>query len=150
MTNFLMKAMLLEHQRQPLRLTEVPRPEPDSGQVLVKVSSCGLCRTDLHVVEGDLTEPVLPLIPGHQIVGKVEQLGGEVASVSVGDRVGIPWLGHTCGVCAFCTAGRENLCDAARFTGYQIDGGYADYLTADQRYCFPLADGISDAEAAPR
>ena len=117
--------------------------------MLVRVSACGVCRTDLHVVDGDLTEPKLPIVPGHEVVGHVAALGKGVARFTEGQRVGVPWLGWTCGDCRFCRAGRENLCEAARFTGYTLDGGYADYLLADQRYCFPLAEGLSDAEAAP-
>jgi propanol-preferring alcohol dehydrogenase len=117
--------------------------------VLVKVRACGVCRTDLHVVDGELTEPRLPIVPGHEVVGTVAELGDGVERFALDQRVGIPWLSHTCGRCAYCTTGRENLCDEAGFTGYQIDGGYADYMVADQRYCFPLAEGLSDAETAP-
>jgi propanol-preferring alcohol dehydrogenase len=117
--------------------------------VLVKVRACGVCRTDLHVVDGELTKPRLPIVPGHEVVGTVAELGDGVERFALDQRVGIPWLGHTCGRCAYCTTGRENLCDEAGFTGYQIDGGYADYMVADQRYCFPLAEGLSDAETAP-
>jgi propanol-preferring alcohol dehydrogenase len=117
--------------------------------VLVKVSACGVCRTDLHVVEGELTEPKLPIIPGHEIVGRVEAIGPGVTRFRAGDRVGIPWLGHTCGTCGYCTGGHENLCDTPRFTGYQIDGGYAEYTTAEAGYCFALPERYSDIEAAP-
>ena len=144
-----MRAMVLDAPHSPLRLEERPVPVPGEGQVLVRVSACGVCRTDLHVVDGDLTEPKLPIVPGHEVVGHVAALGRGVARFSEGERVGVPWLGWTCADCRFCKAGKENLCEAARFTGYTLDGGYADYLLADQRYCFPLAEGLSDAEAAP-
>jgi propanol-preferring alcohol dehydrogenase len=144
-----MKAMLLDEPGRRLRLAELPPPEPGPGQILVKVKACGVCRTDLHVVDGELKEPKLPIVPGHEIVGVVEQTGRGVDWLEAGERVGIPWLGHTCGSCRFCAAGRENLCDLAMFTGYQIDGGYADYTVADARYCLPIHGGYSDAEAAP-
>jgi propanol-preferring alcohol dehydrogenase len=124
-------------------------PEPGPGQVLVRVGACAVCRTDLHVVDGDLTHPKLPLIPGHEIIGRVQQVGAGVERFRAGDRVGIPWLGWTCGSCDYCRAGRENLCARARFTGYQIDGGYAEYTVADARYCFAIDPAFSDAEAAP-
>ena len=144
-----MKAMVLERPGTPLRLVERPVPAPGAGQVLVKVAACGVCRTDLHVVDGDLTEPRLPIVPGHEIVGRVAALGEGVTRFAEGARVGIPWLGHTCGACFYCRAGRENLCDRPGFTGYQIDGGYADYAVADAAYTFPIPEGYSDAEAAP-
>jgi len=144
-----MKAMVLERPGTPLRQVELPKPSPLPGQVLVKVAACGVCRTDLHVVDGDLDEPKLPIIPGHEIVGHVCELGAGVTHFAVGDRVGIPWLGHTCGTCRYCRMGRENLCDAPGFTGYQIDGGYAEYAVADASYCFPIPGRVSDAEAAP-
>jgi propanol-preferring alcohol dehydrogenase len=144
-----MLAMVLHRPGEPLMPEGRPRPEPGPGQVLVRVRACGVCRTDLHVVDGELTEPTLPIVPGHEVVGEVAAVGEGVARFVEGQRVGIPWLGHTCGHCGFCDTGRENLCDAARFTGYQIDGGFADYAVADQRYCFPIASGLSDAEAAP-
>ncbi len=144
-----MRAMVLERPRQELQLRELPRPEPGAQQVLVRVQACGVCRTDLHVVDGDLTEPKLPLIPGHEIVGEVAEVGREVERFRGGERVGIPWLGWTCGACRFCRAGRENLCEEAAFTGYTLDGGYADYALADQRYCFPVAGTSGAAEAAP-
>jgi len=144
-----MKAMLLDAPRTPLRLAEVPRPEPGPSQVRVKVAACGVCRTDLHVVDGDLTEPKLPIIPGHEIVGRVDRIGARVTRFAPGDRVGIPWLGHTCGACPYCRAGHENLCDHPGFTGYQIDGGYAEYAVADADYCFPIPEGLGDVEAAP-
>ena len=128
---------------------ERPTPEPGPGQVLVRVAACGVCRTDLHVVDGDLTEPVLPLVPGHEIVGTVAAVGAGVAGFDVGQRVGVPWLGYSCGKCRYCRGERENLCRAARYTGYQIDGGYAEYAVVDARFAFPLADGVSDAHAAP-
>jgi D-arabinose 1-dehydrogenase-like Zn-dependent alcohol dehydrogenase len=144
-----MQAMVLERPGLPLRAVQVPKRAPGFGQVLVKVAACGVCRTDLHVVDGELTEAKLPIIPGHEIVGRVESVGPGVGQFRPGDRVGIPWLGHTCGSCAYCTAGRENLCDAPQFTGYQIDGGYAEYATADASYCFGLPESYSDVEAAP-
>ncbi len=144
-----MHAMVLDAPHQALHHRTVARPDPGPGQVLVKVSACAVCRTDLHVVDGDLTEPKLPIIPGHEIVGHVVETGVGTESFASGDRVGIPWLGWTCGRCAYCRSGRENLCPEARFTGYQIDGGYADYTVADARYCFPIHGGYTDAEAAP-
>jgi propanol-preferring alcohol dehydrogenase len=125
----------------------MPRPKPDAGQVLIRVHACAVCRTDLHIVDGELTDPKLPLIPGHQIVGNVVET--DAGRFSVGDRVGVPWLGWTCGECLYCTSGRENLCDNARFTGYHIDGGYAEYTVADHRFCFPIPDGYPDLQAAP-
>jgi propanol-preferring alcohol dehydrogenase len=145
----LMKAMVLGRPGEQLRLLDVPAPVPRDGQVLVKVAACGVCRTDLHVVDGDLKEPKLPIIPGHEIVGRVAGLGAGVAQFRLGDRVGIPWLGHTCGQCRYCREGHENLCDAPGFTGYQIDGGYAEYTVADADYCFPLPDAFDDIAAAP-
>ncbi len=131
---------------KPLALDEVPVPQPGAGQVLVKVLACGVCRTDLHVADGDLTDCEYPVTPGHEIVGRVEQGSRRFAA---GDRVGIPWLGWTCGACEYCAAGRENLCPQARFTGYTLDGGFAEYAVADERFCFPLPEGYGDAEAAP-
>jgi len=144
-----MLAMLLDEARRPLRAAEVPVPEPAPGQVLVRVRACGVCRTDLHVVDGDLVHPKLPLVPGHEIVGTVQALGAGVEQFALGERVGIPWLGYTCGHCSYCRAGRENLCDGARFTGYDLDGGYAEYTVADARYCFSLPAAYTDAQAAP-
>jgi propanol-preferring alcohol dehydrogenase len=144
-----MRAMRLDAAHQPLRLSAVAIPTPGPGQVLIRVHACAVCRTDLHVVDGELTEPKLPLTPGHEIVGTVAALGESVDRFSPGDRVGVPWLGFTCGVCDFCRSGRENLCAQARFTGYQIDGGYADYTVADQRFCFAMPQGYSDVQAAP-
>jgi len=144
-----MRAMLFEKAGQPLRKAELPMPKPGPGQVLIRVRACAVCRTDLHVVDGELTQPKLPLIPGHEIVGAVEEKGEGAERYEIGDRVGIPWLGWTCGECSYCLWGRENLCDRARFTGYTIDGGYADYTVGDQRFCFPIPDSYGDAEAAP-
>jgi propanol-preferring alcohol dehydrogenase len=144
-----MNAMVLDRARQPLVARRVPVPEPAAGQVLVRVAACGVCRTDLHVVDGELTEPKQPLIPGHEVVGRVVAVGSGVERYKGGERVGIPWLGWTCGTCGFCRSERENLCEAARFTGYTLDGGYADYALADQRYCFAVSGEQSDAAAAP-
>ncbi len=144
-----MRAMLFEKTHQPLRMAEVPIPKPGVGQVLVRVRACAVCRTDLHVVDGELSKPKLPLIPGHEIVGIVEEKSTGVDRFKIGDRVGIPWLGWTCGICSYCVGGHENLCDQARFTGYTIDGGYAEYTVADQRFCFAIPDSYGDAEAAP-
>lgn len=139
-----MKAMLLEAAGRPLVLKEVPRPAPASGELLVKVKACAVCRTDLHVIDGELPHPKLPLVPGHEIVGTVEALGEGVSGFKPGERVGIPWLGWTCGTCEYCRSGRENLCDTAKFTGYTIDGGYAEYTVADARFCFPLPAELDD------
>jgi propanol-preferring alcohol dehydrogenase len=144
-----MRAMLLEKPGQPLRQADVPRPEPGPGQLLIRVRACAVCRTDLHVVDGELARPKLPLIPGHEIVGTVEEKGPEAERFEIGDRVGIPWLGWSCGTCAYCLWGQENLCDQAKFTGYTLDGGYAEYTVADQRFSFPIPASYGDAEAAP-
>lgn len=144
-----MRAMVLFQPRQELRLTELPTSTPGAGQVLVRVSACAVCRTDLHVVDGELPKPKLPLVPGHEIVGRIAGLGPGVTGFKMGERVGIPWLGWTCGQCRFCRTQRENLCDHAKFTGYTLDGGYADYTMADARCCFRLPESYSDAEAAP-
>jgi propanol-preferring alcohol dehydrogenase len=144
-----MRAMLLEAQHQPLKLVEVPVPQPGPGQVLLQVHTCGVCRTDLHVLDGDLTEPKLPLILGHQMVGTVVQLGAGVDRFTLGQRIGVPWLGYTDGTCRYCLHGQENLCDNPKFTGYTLDGGYAEYAVADQRYCFQLPEIYNDIEAAP-
>jgi propanol-preferring alcohol dehydrogenase len=144
-----MRAMVLTTPRTPLRQADLPIPTPAAEQILIRVHACGVCRTDLHVVDGELIEPKLPIVPGHEIVGTIAGKGSRVERFTLGDRVGVPWLGYTCGVCRYCRAGRENLCDRARFTGYQIDGGYAEYTVADQRYCFGLSEGYGDAEAAP-
>jgi alcohol dehydrogenase, propanol-preferring len=141
--------MVLHAARTPLRLESMPVPHVGAGQVLIRVHACAVCRTDLHVVDADLTQPKLPLIPGHEIVGIVAACGEGVERFKPGDRVGVPWLGWTCGACEFCLSGRENLCAQARFTGYQIDGGYGEYTVADQRFCFAIPDGYSDIEAAP-
>jgi alcohol dehydrogenase, propanol-preferring len=138
--------MVLDAPGAPLREAELPAPEPGPGQVLVAVDACGVCRTDLHVVDGELPDPKLPLVPGHQIVGRVVEGG---ARFGPGERVGIPWLGWTCGECRYCLSGRENLCDRARFTGYQLDGGYAELLVADERFCFPVPEEYDDLQAAP-
>jgi propanol-preferring alcohol dehydrogenase len=144
-----MHAMVLTAPRLPLQDVDRPVPEPGPEQILIQSRACGVCRTDLHVVDGELTVPKLPLVPGHEIVGVVAGKGEHVERFAVGDRVGVPWLGFTCGVCRYCRAGKENLCDQARFTGYQIDGGYAEYTVADQRYCFSLPQVYPDAHAAP-
>jgi len=144
-----MRAMLLDAAQRKLRLAAIAIPTPGAGQVLIRVHACAVCRTDLHVVDGELTEPKLPLIPGHEIVGTIAALGEGVDRFRVGDRVGVPWLGFCCGVCKFCSAGRENLCEQARFTGYQIDGGYAEYTVADHRFCFPIPERYDDSHAAP-
>lgn len=136
-----MHAMLMNNPHQPLIYTEMKKPVPNAHQILIKVTACGICRTDLHVVDGELIHPKLPLVPGHQIVGMIEALGEEVTSFTIGQRVGVPWLGGSCDVCQFCLTGRENLCDQAQFTGYQIDGGCAEYCVANHRFCFPIPDG---------
>jgi propanol-preferring alcohol dehydrogenase len=159
-----MRAMVLNKPKRPLELRDVPKPNPGRGQLLVRVSTCAVCRTDLHVVDGELPNPKLPLILGHQIVGQVEEIGEEISEVPdrpdsrgtkaaptfrIGVRVGIPWLGWTDGDCSYCRSGRENLCDNARFTGYTIDGGYAEFIVADARYCFQLPERYDDVEVAP-
>jgi propanol-preferring alcohol dehydrogenase len=144
-----MRTMVLERQREPLRLAEVGEPSAAPGRVLVRVHACGVCRTDLHIVDGDLAPHGLPRIPGHQIVGTVEATGEGAARYRPGDRIGVPWLGWTDGECRYCRSGRENLCDNARFTGYDIDGGYAELAAADERFCFPIPDGYPDLQAAP-
>lgn len=144
-----MRAMVLHAPGQRLRQEALPIPEPGPDQVLLKVHACAVCRTDLHVVDGELTRPKLPLVPGHEIVASVVTAGARVRGLSPGARVGVPWLGWTCGHCRFCLSGRENLCDTARFTGYDLDGGFAEYTVADARYCFPLPPSYRDAEAAP-
>jgi len=144
-----MRAMILNAPKTPLELTEIPAPIPKKGQLLIKVHACGVCRTDLHVVDGDLKEPKLPLIPGHQIVGTVLDTGQASGHFAFGDRVGVPWLGGSCGECTYCRTGRENLCDKAVYTGYQINGGFAEYCVADERFCFPIPAGYPDVQAAP-
>ena len=144
-----MLAMLLEAPGRPLQRASLPLPSPGAGQVLLRVRACGICRTDLHVADGELPRPKLPLVLGHEIVGEVVSTGEGAGRFAAGERVGVPWLGWTCGECRYCRAGRENLCDRARFTGYQVDGGYAEYTVADARFCFPLPSSYADAEAAP-
>ncbi len=144
-----MHAMRFDETGKPLRLEELPAPEPGPGQIRVAIRACAVCRTDLHVVDGELAQPKHPLTPGHEIVGLVEALGADVTRFKPGDRVGIPWLGWTCGTCEFCRRGEENLCPEARFTGYQIDGGFASHALADARYCFAIPERYSDAAAAP-
>lgn len=145
-----MRAMVLDKPRQPLQLREVETPRPAKGQLLVRIATCAVCRTDLHVVDGELPDPKLPLIPGHQIAGRVEEIGEEANSkFKVGDRVGIPWLGWTDGDCVYCRSNRENLCDRAKFTGYTIDGGYAEFVVADARFCFHLPEQYDDVDVAP-
>jgi alcohol dehydrogenase, propanol-preferring len=145
-----MKAMVLTRAAAgALELLERDVPVPLPGEVLVRVRACGVCRTDLHVVDGELQRGEIPIVPGHEIVGTVERIGDSVSGLAVGDRVGVPWLGYSCGQCAYCTSGRENLCSEARFTGYQIDGGYAEYTVADARYAFRIPEGFGDVEAAP-
>lgn len=144
-----MHAMLFEKAGQPLRSVELPAPQVGAGHVLIRVRACAVCRTDLHITDGELNEPKLPLIPGHEIIGVVEKIGAGVSRFKLGDRVGVPWLGWTCDACEFCLSGRENLCNQARFTGYTLDGGYADYVVADPRFCFAIPNSYSDTEAAP-
>ena len=139
----------MQKPRQPLQLTDLPIPEPGPSQVQIQIRACAVCRTDLHVIDGELTQPKLPLIPGHEIVGLVSAIGNEVKNFKIGARVGVPWLGWTCGVCQYCKSGRENLCERALFTGYTLNGGYAEYTLADHRFCFPIPALYSDAEAAP-
>ena len=144
-----MHAMVLERLRAPLMMRERPVPRPGPGEVLVEVKACGVCRTDLHVVDGELPDPKLPIVPGHGIVGGVAATGEGVSTPAVGARVGIPWLGWTCGICPYCRSGRENLCDRPLFTGYTRDGGYATHAVADARYCFALPEAVEDAAIAP-
>lgn len=144
-----MRAMVLERTQYPLQLRQVQTPRAELGQLLIRVKACGLCRTDLHVFDGELSEPSLPLIPGHQIVGSVAQVGEQCSGFSVGDRVGVPWLGGSCGHCHYCARLQENLCDDAIYTGYQRNGGFAEYAVADARYCFPIPAHFSDIQAAP-
>lgn len=144
-----MRAMRLMEKNGILVPSDIPVPEPDAHQVLIRVAACGVCRTDLHVVDGELEGGKMPIVPGHEIVGTVEAVGREVDSVAVGTRIGVPWLGWTCGRCSYCRSGRENLCDSARFTGFDLDGGYAEFVVADARFCFPLPEQFDDAHAAP-
>ena len=139
-----MKAMVLRKPGIKLEPVYIPAPSPGPYQVLIRVKACGVCRTDLHIIDGELTEPKLPLIPGHEIVGRVEAVGNRVQKIEEGDRVGVSWLGFTCGVCKLCKQGLENLCDSARFTGYHIDGGYAEYTVADERFCFTIPESYPD------
>jgi len=145
----MMRAMVLEKPRQPLAERQLAIPEPAAGQVLLAVRACGVCRTDLHVVDGDLDQPKLPLVPGHQIVGEVRRCGAGVTDFVEGQRLGVPWLGGSCGHCDYCARGEENLCDSAVYTGYQVNGGFAEYCAADARYCFPIPEGFDDVQAAP-
>jgi propanol-preferring alcohol dehydrogenase len=145
----MMRAMVLEKPRQPLAERQLAIPEPAAGQVLLAVRACGVCRTDLHVVDGDLDQPKLPLVPGHQIVGEVRRCGAGVTDFVEGQRLGVPWLGGSCGHCDYCARGEENLCDSAVYTGYQVNGGFAEYCVADARYCFPIPEGFDDVQAAP-
>jgi len=144
-----MQAMVLDAPRTPLVMRERPLPVPGAGEILVKVAACGVCRTDLHVVDGELEHPKLPIVPGHEIVGRVAAVGAGVSGFTIGERVGVPWLGATCGICPYCSAGAENLCDTPVFTGYTRDGGYASHAVADARFCFPLGEAGDDAEIAP-
>lgn len=144
-----MRAMLLEKQNTPLQLKTVPTPTPNDHQVLIKVSACGLCRTDLHILDGELNQPTLPLIPGHQIVGTITAMGKAVKDFKKGQRIGVPWLGGSCGHCRYCLDGKENLCDDAQFTGYQINGGLAEYCVANTTFCFPIPENYPDTQAAP-
>lgn len=144
-----MYAMLMELPGQKLIYTEMPKPTPNEDQILIKIHACGICRTDLHVVDSELKNPKLPLVPGHQIIGVVEKLGNKVKNFTMGQRIGVPWLGSSCRKCHFCLTGRENLCDNAQFTGYQIDGGFAEYCVADYQFCFPIPEGYPDHQAAP-
>ena len=139
-----MRALVLDRPREPLRLVERPRPEPGPGQVRLRVRACGVCRTDLHVVDGELPDLGRPVVPGHQVVGVVDAAGPGAVRLATGQRVGVPWLGWTCGACRFCLSGRENLCTQARFTGYHLDGGFAEAVVADERFCFPLPEGYGD------
>jgi len=141
--------MVLDAQRKPLQLKDLPKLKPGPGQVLIQVVACAVCRTDLHVVDGELAHPKLPLIPGHEIVGHVVEVGAAVKRLKVGDRVGVPWLGWTCGTCEFCRSNRENLCDAAKFTGYTLDGGYAEFTAADERFCLALPPDLNEVATAP-
>jgi alcohol dehydrogenase, propanol-preferring len=149
MSGAIMRAMVLEQPRTPVIMRERPLSEPSAGEILVEVAACGVCRTDLHVVDGELPDPKLPIVPGHEIVGRVAAMGDGVVGFAIGQRIGVPWLGYTCGICLYCRGGRENLCDRPLFTGYTRDGGYASHTLADARYCFPLPERLGDAEVAP-
>lgn len=145
----MMRAMVLKHQGQELQCVQLPIPSPQENELLIKVHTCGICRTDLHVVDGDLKQPKLPVIPGHQIVGEIVKLGSAVSDFHIGQRIGVSWLGGSCGHCPYCLSGQENLCDSPRFTGYQIDGGFAEYCVADARFCFRIPEDYPDVQAAP-
>src|SRR5438128_4477761 len=144
-----MRAMVLEAPRTPLVMRERPVPSPAPGEILIEIAACGVCRTDLHVIDGELPNPKLPVVPGHEIVGRVAAMGKGVAGFAISQRIGVPWLGYTCGVCPYCRDGRENLCDRPLFTGYTRDGGYASHTVADARYCFALPEAVEDAAIAP-
>jgi propanol-preferring alcohol dehydrogenase len=144
-----MRAMVLKRPRTPLQMRERQVPAPAAGEILIEIAACGVCRTDLHVVDGELPNPKLPIVPGHEIVGRVAATGADVAGFAIGERIGVPWLGYTCGICPYCRSDRENLCDRPLFTGYTRDGGYASHTLADARYCFPLPERMDDAEIAP-
>jgi propanol-preferring alcohol dehydrogenase len=144
-----MRAMILRRQRHPLELVEIPIPNPADGQLLIRVHACGVCRTDLHVIDGDLKKPKLPIVLGHQVVGSVAETSRSTGRFKVGDKIGVPWLGWSCSKCEYCNTGRENLCDDARYTGYQVNGGFADYTVADERFCFPIPHSFPDLQAAP-
>jgi len=144
-----MQAMVINASRERLALSELPTPSPHGEEVLLRVRACGICRTDLHIADGDLKPPRFPIVPGHEIVGEVIAMGKDAARFQIGQRVGVPWLSYTCGVCGYCANGRENLCDNARFTGFDVNGGYAEYVVADERYCFAIPDAYSDSEVAP-
>jgi propanol-preferring alcohol dehydrogenase len=144
-----MRAMVLERPGEPLKLVEGPDPQPADGEVRIRVGACGVCRTDLHVIDGELPSPKLPLVPGHEIVGRIDMIGGHFDTLGIGRRVGVPWLARTCGHCRYCLDGRENLCDQPLFTGYTRDGGYATHVIADARYVFPLPDAGDDVAIAP-
>jgi propanol-preferring alcohol dehydrogenase len=143
------QAMVLVEPKRPLELTRLPSTQPGAHEVLIRVRACGVCRTDLHIVDGELTQPKLPLVPGHEIIGEIAALGEGAERFTLGERVGVSWLASTDGVCKYCRAGQENLCEAALFTGYTVDGGYANHTVADERYCFPVPDAYTDVEAAP-
>ncbi|HVY50679.1 MAG TPA: zinc-dependent alcohol dehydrogenase family protein [Devosia sp.] len=144
-----MRAMRLHHPREPLRLDTIPEPRPGAGEIVVRVLACGVCRTDLHIVDGELAQHRAPLVPGHEVVGRIVEIGAGVNELRLGQRVGIPWLGHACGHCPYCRTGRENLCDTPAFTGYDRDGGYAEFAVAEGDFCVPLPDGYADAAIAP-
>jgi propanol-preferring alcohol dehydrogenase len=144
-----MRAMVMRQAGVGLKLEDVPKPVAGPGQVLIRIEACGVCRTDLHILDGELTHPHLPLVPGHEIVGRIAGIGANITQFRIGERVGVPWLASTCGHCRYCKANKENLCDEAKFTGYDVNGGYADYCAADGRFCFPLPDDVEAASLAP-